>query len=153
MNAPVSDPTKPYRNLIAGYTGAIRASDFKANIAFLFVEFMMIPVLYNYTQFPRYLPIQLVLIPFLIVYFCLFMVIRPRYPKIGAKNFLVARHLTAADFDNVADTEDSIEQLKLRCAVLSDILWWKTQFIHIAFYAAFICIVVTVFLVVYVWVT
>ena len=67
------------------------------------------------------------LLPFLIVYFCLFMVLIPRYPKRGAKNFIVARNLTPADFENVAQTEDDIEQLKLTCAVLSDILWWKTQ--------------------------
>ena len=36
-----SNPTQAYRGLIAGYTEAIRASDFKANIAFLFVAFMM----------------------------------------------------------------------------------------------------------------
>lgn len=151
MNAHASNPAQPYRNLIAGYTGAIRASDFKANIAFLFVEFMMIPVLYNYTQFPRYLPIEIVLIPFLVVYFCLFMVIRPRYPRAGAKNLRVAPNLTAADFDGVGETEDTIEQLKLRCAILCDILWWKTQFIHVAFYAAFVCIIITSFLVVYIW--
>ena len=150
MNKPASDPTKPYRSLIAGYNGAIRGSDFKANIAFLFVEFMMISVLYNYPGFPHYLPVQLVLIPFLIVYFCLFMVLQPRYPKIGAKNFLVSRHAAPEDFDNVAKTEDSIEQLKLRCAVLSDILWWKALFIRIAFCVAFICVIITIFLVLYI---
>ena len=46
------------------------------------------------------------------------------------KNFLVARNAAPADFDNVAETEDNVEQLKLRCAVLSDILWWKTQFMR-----------------------
>jgi hypothetical protein len=50
MNNPVSDPSQPYRSLIAGYTDAIRASDFKANIAILFVAFMMGPILGNYTQ-------------------------------------------------------------------------------------------------------
>ncbi len=153
MNQPESDPTKPYRNLIAGYNGAIRLSDFKANIAFLFVEFMMIPVLFNYTQFPSYLPIQLVLIPFLIVYFCLFMVLRPRYPKIGARNFIVERRAEPEDFDNVALTENSVEQLKLRCAIFSDILWWKTFFIRTAFYVSFVCIFITIFLVIYIRLT
>ena len=153
MNKPVSDPTKPYRSLIAGYNGAIRASDFKANVGFLFVEFMMISVLYNYPGFPQYLPVQLVLIPFLIVYLCLFMVLLPRYPKIGAKNFLVSRHAAPEDFDNVAETEDSIEQLKLRCAVFSDILWWKTLFIRTAFCVAFVCVIITIFLVLYIWLT
>ena len=83
MNKSLPSPTQAYRGLIAGYTEAIRSSDFKANIAFLFVAFMMGSVLWNYTSFPSYLPIQLVLLPFLIVYFSLFMVLIPRYPKRG----------------------------------------------------------------------
>ena len=153
MNRPLSDPTQPYRDLIAGYTGAIRASDFKANIAFLFVMFIMGTIIWNYTSLPNYLPVQIVLLPFLVVYFCMFMVLLPRYPKVGRKNFLVARNLTPADFDNVAETEDNIEQLKLRCAVLSDILWWKTQFIRVGFLLSIVCICLTIFLLLYIWYT
>ena len=151
MNKPVFNPTQPYRSLIAGYTEAIRASDFKANIAFLFVAFMMGSVLWNYTAFPSYLPVQLVLLPFLVVYFCLFMVLFPRYPKRGAKNFLVARRPTPADFENVVETEDDIGQLKLRCAVLSDILWWKTQYIRVSFLLSIVCVCITVLLLLYIW--
>src|SRR5215471_4753022 len=133
MNQTLSNPTRPYRALIAGYTEAIRMSDFKANIGLLFAAFMMGSVLWNYTSFPSYLPVQLVLLPFLIVYFCLFMVLIPRYPKRGAKSFLVARNLTPEDFEHVARTADDIEQLKLTCAVLSGILWWKTQCIRVGF--------------------
>jgi hypothetical protein len=150
MNKAASDPA-PYRSLIAGYTDAIRASDFKANIAILFVAFMMGPILGNYTRFPSYLPIPLVLLPFLVVYLCLFMVLIPRYPKRGSKNFLVSRTATAADFENVAETEDEIEQLRLRCAVLSELLWWKTLYINISFILAIFCIIITIFLLVYVW--
>ena len=160
MNRPVNDPTKlvpdatkPYRSLIAGYTESIRASDFKANIAFLFVMFSMSPILWNYTSLPRYLPVQLVLVPFVIVYFCMFMVLLPRYPKRGAKNFLVARNLNPEDFDYVVETEDDIEQLKLRCAILSDILWWKTQSMRIGFLLSIACIVLTIFLLIYIWIT
>ncbi len=67
MDKPLPTPTQAYRGLIAGYTEAIRSSDFKANIAFLFVAFMMGSVLWNYTSFPSYLTIQLVLLPFLVV--------------------------------------------------------------------------------------
>jgi len=151
MNKPVPNPTQPYRGLIAGYTEAIRASDFKANIAFLFVAFMMGSVLYNYTSFPKFLPVQLVLLPFLVVYFCLFMVLFPRYRKRAAKNFLVARQPTPADFENVVETEDDIDQLKLRCAVLSDILWWKTQYIRVSFLLSIVCVFITVALLLYVW--
>ena len=151
MNKIAADPAQPYRSLIAGYTDAIRASDFKANIAILFVAFMMGPILYNYPRFPSYLPIPFVLLPFLIVYVCLFLVLIPRYPRRGAKNFLVSRTATAADFANVAETEDEIEQLKLRCAVLSELLWWKTLYINISFFVSMICIVLTIFLLIYVW--
>ena len=146
MNKNVADPAQAYRGLIAGYTDAIRASDFKANIAILFVAFMMGPILYNYTKFPSYLPIHFVLLPFLIVYLCLFLVLIPRYPKRGSKNFLVSRTATAEDFANVAETEDEIEQLKLRCAVLSELLWWKTLYINISFVASIISIIATIFL-------
>ena len=92
MNKPASDASQPYRSLIAGYTDAIRASDFKANIAILFVAFMMGPILENYPKFPTYLPIPIVLLPFLIVYLCLFLVLIPRYPRRGSKNFLALAH-------------------------------------------------------------
>jgi hypothetical protein len=148
-----SDPSHPYRSLIAGYTDSIRASDFKANIAILFVAFMMGPILGNYTRFPSYLPIPIVLLPFLIVYLCLFLVLIPRYPRRGSKNFLVSRTATAADFESVAETEDEIEQLKLRCAVLSELLWWKTLYINIGFIVSMVCIVLTLVLLLYVWYT
>ena len=151
MNKPPSDPSQPYRSLIAGYTDAIRASDFKANIAILFVAFMMGPILGNYTRFPSFLPIAIVLLPFLIVYLCLFLVLIPRYPKRGSKNFLVSRTATAADFRDVVESEDEIEQLKLRCAVLSELLWWKTLYINIGFVVSMICIVITLILLLYVW--
>jgi hypothetical protein len=91
MNKPLSDPTQPYRGLIAGYTEAIRASDFKANIAFLFSAFMMGSVLWNYMSFPSYLSVQLVLLPFLIVYLSLFMVLLPRCSQPDACGFRVRR--------------------------------------------------------------
>jgi hypothetical protein len=150
MDKPLPTPAQAYRGLIAGYTEAIRSSDFKANIAFLFVAFMMGSVLWNYASFPRYLPIQLVLLPFLIVYFFLFMVLIPRYPKRGAKSFLVARNLTPEDFEFVARTVDDVEQLKLTCAVLSDILWWKTQCIRVGFLVAIVCVLLTMVLLLYV---
>ncbi len=153
MNKPPSDPSQPYRSLIAGYTDAIRASDFKANIAILFVAFMMGPILGNYTRFPTFLPIAIVLLPFLIVYLCLFLVLIPRYPKRGSRNFLVSRTATAADFRDVVESEDEIEQLKLRCAVLSELLWWKTLYINIGFVVSMVCIVITLGLLLYVWYT
>jgi hypothetical protein len=151
MNKIVADPAQSYRALIAGYTDAIRASDFKANIAILFVAFMMGPVLGNYTHFPSYLPIPFVMLPFLIVYLCLFAVLIPRYPRRGAKHFLVSRIATPSDFTNVVELDDELEQLKLRCSVLSELLWWKTLYIRISFIVSMVSIVLTVFLLMYVW--
>lgn len=151
MNDQAPDPSQPYHSLIAVYTDAIRASDFKANIAILFVAFMMGPILGNYTRFPEYLPIGIVLLPFLIVYLCLFLVLIPRYPKRGGKNFPVSRTAKAKDFAAVIESEDEIEQLKLRCAVLSELLWWKTFYINIGFIVAMACIAVTLVLLLYVW--
>src|SRR5579871_1654656 len=141
MNKNAADPAQPYRGLIAGYTDAIRQSDFKANIAILFVAFMMGPILGNYTRFPSFLPIPIVLLPFLLVYLCLFLVLIPRYPKRGSKNFIVLRTASVADFLDVVETEDEIEQLKVRCAVLSELLWWKTLYINIGFAVSMACIV------------
>jgi len=151
MNKIAADPAQPYRGLIAGYTDAIRVSDFKANIAILFVAFMMGPVLGNYTRFPSYLPIPFVMLPFLIVYLCLFAVLIPRYPRRGAKHFLVSRTAKPADFVNVVETDDELEQLKLRCSVLSELLWWKTLYIRISFMLSMVSIVFTIFLLMYVW--
>jgi hypothetical protein len=153
MNNPVSNAAQPYRDLIAGYTEAIRSSDFKANIAFLFVAFMMGSVLWNYTSFPSYLSVQLVLLPFLIVYFSLFMVLLPRYPKRGAKTFPVGRNLTPDDFEPVVQTSDDIEGLKLTCAVLSDILWWKTQSIRFGFFLSIVSVFLTMVLLLYTFFT
>ncbi len=153
MNKNAADPAQSYRGLIAGYTDAIRASDFKANIAILMVAFAMGPVLGNYTHFPKYLPIPLVMLPFLIVYLCLFAVLIPRYPKRGAKHFLVSRSAAPSDFTGVVEAEDELEQLKLRCSVLSELLWLKTQYIRISFTVAMISIVITIFLLIYIWYT
>jgi hypothetical protein len=76
-------------------------------------------------------------------------VLIPRYPKRGAKGFLVARNLAPEDFEYVAKTVDDIEQLKLTCAVLSDILWWKTQCIRVGFLVAIVCVVLSMVLLVY----
>jgi hypothetical protein len=149
MDKPLPTSVQAYRGLIVGYTEAIRSSDFKANIAFLFVAFMMGSVLWNYTSFPSYLPIQLVLLPFLVVYFFLFMVLIPRYPKRGAKSFVVARNLRPEDFEFVAEKVDDVDQLKLTCAVLSDILWWKTQCIRVGFLVAIGCVLLTMVLLLY----
>src|SRR5208283_5777406 len=145
------DPAQPYRGLIAAYTETIRAQDFKANIAILFVAFAMGPILYNYPKFPSYLPIPFVLLPFLVVYFCLLLVLIPRYPKRGSKHFIVSRTAVAEDFLDITKDEDELGQLRLRCAVLSELLWWKTLYINISFMLSLVCISITIVILFYVW--
>jgi hypothetical protein len=151
MNKTAADPAQPYRGMIAAYTDAIRQSDFKANIAILMVAFMMGPVLGNHSRFPHYLPIAVVMLPFLIVYICLLAVLIPRYPKRGSKNFVVSRTAKPADFLAVVEAEDELEQLKVRCTVLSELLWWKSLYIRISFFVAMASIVACMGLLVYVW--
>src|ERR1700691_4854402 len=105
-----ADPTVHFRTLAAGYTDAIRISDFKANIGILFVAFMMGPIVGSYPKFPSYLPIPIVMLPFLMVYFCLLVVLMPRYPKRGRKNFLVSRTAKPTDFAPVDDLDTEIAQ-------------------------------------------
>ena len=51
----------------------------------------------------------------------------------------------------MVEAEDQLEQLKLRCSVLSELLWWKTLYIRISFFIAMATIVVSIFLLVYIW--
>jgi len=91
------------------------------------------------------------MLPFLIVYICLLAVLIPRYPKRGGKHFIVSRNATVSDFAHVVEAEDELEQLKLRCSVLSELLWWKTLYIRISFFVAMASIVASMFLLVYIW--
>jgi hypothetical protein len=133
MNKIAADPAQPYRSLIAAYTDAFRMSDFKANIALLFGAFMMGPVLGNYALSPSYLPMPFVLLPFLIMYICLLAVLIPRYPKRGAKHFIVSRNAIVSDFAKAVETDDELDQLKLRCSVLSGLLWWRPSTFELVF--------------------
>jgi hypothetical protein len=151
MSVSSAEATAPYRGLIAGYTDAIRVSDFKANICILFVAFMMGPIVNSAPQFPKYLPIPIVMLPFLIVYFCMLLVLIPRYPKRGKKDFVVSRNAEPDDFVLVESTEQEIEILKTRCAVLSGILFWKTLYLRTAFAIAMASMAVTTVLLLYVW--
>ena len=75
----------------------------------------------------------------------------PRYPKRGPKHFTVSHNTTLSDFAKAVETDDELEQLKLRCSVLSGLLWWKTFYIRIGFFVAMASIVASVFLIIHVW--
>ncbi len=145
------DPIVSYRNIAAGYTEAIRVTDGKANIGILFVAFMMGPILASYTKFPSWLPLPLVMFPFLAVYFCLLLVLMPRHPKRGRSNFVLSPTAKPEDFAPIDDPARELAALKLRCAVLSGILHRKTLLLLTAFYISMVGIAVTTFLLFYIW--
>ena len=70
---------------------------------------MMGPVLGNYALFPSYLPMPFVLLPFLIMYICLLAVLIPRYPKRGAKHFIVSCNAIVSDFAKAVETDDELD--------------------------------------------
>ncbi|HLW89931.1 MAG TPA: hypothetical protein VKS78_01345 [Roseiarcus sp.] len=137
MTEEAPDPAAHFGNLISVYTEAIRLSDFKANLTVLFVAIMMGPVIASRAKFPPFLTLPIVLAPFFIAFFCLLMCVFPRFPKRGRRNFLVVRNPSKNDFVFSEKNENDVEQLKLRCAILSGILFWKTLFLQISF---FVCL-------------
>lgn len=60
---------KYFRDFAAVYTDAIRSSDFKANIALLFVPLLMVPILSVHEKNFQQIPLWLILAPFLTAYF------------------------------------------------------------------------------------
>jgi hypothetical protein len=120
------DAATHFGNLIGAYTEAIRVSDFKANLGVLFVAIMMGPIVAYRDKYPHFLSLPLVLAPFLIAFFCLLIVVYPRYPKRGRASFLVTPNPRKSDFVFVENSDDNLEQRKLTCAILSGILFWKT---------------------------
>jgi hypothetical protein len=134
-----------FGNLVGAYTEAIRVSDFKANLAVLFVAIMMGPIVAYRDKYPSFLSLPVMLSPFLIAFFCLLIVVYPRYPKRGKNNFLVVPNPRKTDFVFVEGSDDDLDQLKLRCSILSRILYWKTLFLTISLA---ICLLTIVFIIV-----
>ena len=126
-----------YKGLAATYTDAIRASDFKANIVMFFLSLTMGPVIFNRDKFPAFLTMPVLVAPFLVMFFALFVALLPRYPKRGRASFFISGKATPADFAYRGPNPNEVQELQLRVAILSDILYWKTLCLRIAF---FICI-------------
>jgi hypothetical protein len=141
------DPALHFGNLISAYTDTIRTSDFKANLAVLFVAIMMGPIVAYRDKYPHFLSLPLVLAPFIIAFFCLLICVFPRYPRRG--NRFLIRNPAKSDFVFIENNEDDIEQLKIRCAILSGILYWKTLFLNISLIICLGTIVVIFFLLIY----
>ena len=127
------DAATYYRNQIAAYTDTIRISDFKANVAIIYGAFTIGPVLGFSDKFSRFLPVSVVLLPFVIVFFCLLICLFPRYPRRGQANFLIKRNANPNEFHVPASSEVTIEQQQLLCVILCNILYWKTVCLRISF--------------------
>jgi hypothetical protein len=143
MTEDAPDPALHFRNLIAAYADTIRTSDFKANLVVLFVAIMMGPIVSSRDKYPPFLPLPVVLAPFLIAFLCLLFCVYPRFPRRGRANFLVVRNPSKNDFMYMEDHKDDLAQLKLRCAILCQILYWKTLFLMISVY---ICLASMIFI-------
>jgi hypothetical protein len=128
------DPAVHFGNLVSAYADSIRTSDFKANLAVLFVAIMMGPIVAYREKYPHFLPLPLVLAPFLVAFFFLLLCVIPRYPRSGRSNFLIVPNPSKNDFVFIEGRDDDVENLKLRCSVLSRILYWKTLCLNISVY-------------------
>lgn len=114
-----ADPAQRFRNVAAGYTDSIRVTDFKANVALVFVAIMLGPVVGARDKYPPFLPLPLVLVPVLVIFLCLLICLYPRYPREGRRHFLISPRARAQDFAALEDPGDELEELRLRCAILS----------------------------------
>jgi hypothetical protein len=134
MSDPIADH---YKGLAAAYTDAIRASDFKANIVMFFLSLTMGPTLFNRDHFPPFLTLPVLATPFMVMFFALFVALLPRYPRRGRSSFFISGRATPADFAYSGANPNEADEIRLRVAILSDILYWKTLCLRVAF---FVCI-------------
>jgi hypothetical protein len=135
MTKEAPDPTLHFGNLVSAYTDSIRVSDFKSNLTVLFVAIMMGPIVAERDKYPHFLPLPIILTPFLVSFLCLLFCVMPRYSRGPWKNnFLLVRNPKKSDFVFVEDSGDEVEQLRVRCAILCRILYWKTFFLLNAIY-------------------
>jgi hypothetical protein len=142
MTEEAPDPAVHFGNLVSAYADSIRTSDFKANLAVLFVAIMMGPIVAYRDKYPHFLPLPLVLAPFLVAFFFLLLCVFPRYPRSGRSNFLVIPNPSKKDFAYVENSDDDLDSLKLRCSILSRILYWKTLCLNISVYICLVTIVI-----------
>jgi hypothetical protein len=140
-----------YRNMISGLSDAIRISDFKANVAIVFVGIMMGPIVAFRDKFPPYLPLALILLPFLVIFFCLLICLFPRYPRQGRVHFIIARTADPGLFQLPDDSGLELDRQQTLCAILSQILYWKTAMLYISYYTCIVCVIAAAGLTAYVW--
>jgi hypothetical protein len=134
------DKKAQLRNLIAGYGDSIRLSDIKAMIAVLFVAIMLGTVIQFRAQYPWYLGVPTLLMPFLFIFLNLMISIFPRFPRTGRRRFPIWRNPDPGKFNSIAELGDDVEALATTCAVLSRILWWKNVTLQTAYVLSMACL-------------
>jgi len=127
------DAMNYYRGQIAAYTDSIRMADFKANVAVIYGAFTIGPVLGFSNKFPAFLPLPAVLLPFVVVFFCLLICLLPRYPKAGRATLPILRNANPDDFHLPDSYDVTIDQQQTLCVILCNILYWKTVCLRISF--------------------
>ncbi|HXT05488.1 MAG TPA: hypothetical protein VN715_00950 [Roseiarcus sp.] len=143
------DAMAHYRNIIGGFTETIRLSDFKANVAIVFTGIMMGPVVSFRAKLPHYLPLDVALAPFLIVFLCLLICLYPRYGRQGRVHFVIARNAAPHLFPGPESEDIEIEKMQTLCAILSRILYWKTLMLLISFYTCILTVAAIALMVVF----
>ena len=121
-----------FRTLANAYTDTIRASDTKSNIVIVFVAVILAPVLAARDRFPPFLSTPIVLFPFLLAFLFLLISLYPRYPRTGRHIFPVAHNTRPLSFSFPENHDDEIENLRVFCATLSQILFWKSLFLQLS---------------------
>lgn len=130
------DRNAKMRNLIAGYSDAIRLSDAKANIGVLFVAIMMGTVIQYKDAYPSYLTLPILLVPFMFIFMNLLIAVYPRFPRVGRARFPVRRRADPEDFDFLMDPASGDATLPQTCAMFSRMLWWKNVTLRMAYVTA-----------------
>jgi Family of unknown function (DUF5706) len=123
---------KYFRDFSAIYTDAIRSSDFKANIALLFLPLLMVPILSAHERSLALVPLWMILAPFLAAYFFLILAIFPRYFRSEKSAFHLSRTAGPHHFTFTHDPVVELEEVRHRVALLSRILWWKTLYLRLS---------------------
>jgi hypothetical protein len=128
-----NDAMNYYRSQIAAYTDSIRMSDFKANVAVIYGAFTIGPILGFSNKFPPFLPLPAVLLPFVVVFFCLLVCLAPRYPRSGRATLPIRRNASPDDFQVPNSYDVTVDQQLTLCVILCNILYWKTVCLRISF--------------------
>jgi hypothetical protein len=123
---------KYFHDFSAIYSDAIRSSDFKANIALLFLPLLMVPILSAHERSLAHIPLWLILTPFLAAYFLLLLAIFPRYMQSEKSSFHLSRTARADHFVFSHDAKIELDEVRHRVALLARILWWKTLYLRLS---------------------